>query len=69
MPARPGAGWAAIPVEPEAVQMTTQTLLSANPPPYATDLVPGGGVRPGNNARMYPGFESDPTYNLICKSG
>jgi hypothetical protein len=50
-PFAPDAPWRNIPVVPDATYLTRVNLLSANPPPGATEQIPGG-WRPGNNS--YP---------------
>jgi hypothetical protein len=48
-----GAGWACVPVVPESGKMLTETLLSANPPPGATEQYQQN-VRPGNHCQAMP---------------
>lgn len=42
------APWRNFPSRPDAVHMIQTNLKSANPPPCATTMIPGG-WRPGNN--------------------
>lgn len=46
--------WAAIPVPPSATYMIHHNLVSAGPPPGATEQYPGG-QRTGNNYTPMPG--------------
>ena len=48
----PDAPWRNFPATPDAVYLTQVNLLSAKPPPGATQQIPGG-WRPGNNS-SYP---------------
>lgn len=52
-PFQSGAQWANVPVQPDAVVMVQQNLLSANPPPGAIAHVPSA-LRPGNNTFHVP---------------
>lgn len=64
-PALPKAPWGHIPVVPEAHIYITQNLKSANPPPRATDTIPGGGIRVGNSLAKFPNHQLHSTrHNL-----
>lgn len=45
--------WGNVPIVPESHVLTTQNLLSANPPPGAVNI-PMSLERPGNNAVVHP---------------
>ena len=49
-----GAPWRNVPVMPDVSYMIHTNLLSANPPPGATQQYPGS-FRPGNNAQSMAG--------------
>ena len=66
-PFRKGAGWATVPVIPEAGHMTSDTLLSANPPPGATTQSVGY-PRAGNNCQTMPNVMhlESPNNTIAC---
>lgn len=56
--------WGNVPVVPESHIMTTQNLLSANPPKGAT-VQPVSMERPGNNSVVHPYHQSYAGYNGV----
>jgi hypothetical protein len=62
----PGAPWAAVPVTPDAGTMTRETLLSANPPPGATDQFDHAAFRPGNSRPLIAGLRPVPDLAVVC---
>jgi hypothetical protein len=60
------APWAPVPVVPDAGTMTRETLLSANPPPGATDQFDSACFRPGNSRPLITGLQPVPTLALMC---
>lgn len=66
-PFRKGAGWADVPVLPEAGYMISTNLKSADPPPGATSQYVGV-PRPGNNCETLPNARllSTPFERIAC---
>ena len=50
----PGAPWGAHPVAPDAGYYNFGSLRGTSAPPAAMYMVPGGGLRPGNNTPLLP---------------
>ncbi len=46
--------WGCFPVVPEAYIYSTENLKSADPPPRATNFIPGGFNRVGNSVQLFP---------------
>ena len=53
-PFQHGAPWGNVPVPPDAGMMAFGRLFPATAPPEARFMLPGGGIRPGNNMPSLP---------------
>ncbi len=61
--------WRHYPAVPDAGYMMLVNLKTADPPPMGRFMLPGGGLRPGNNTPLLPQYYLEsraPGLNMVC---